>query len=101
MKATILATCLFLSACGFNGLDQSNLKASSVGCVTGATWNGSPASILVMNQEEIVGTKGGIASVKCGGSEITFTDNGNLDALGLRTMRVPVQVEPLQLRSPR
>ena len=96
MKSLIAVSVLALSGCGMFSPQLSDSQAmSGVGCITGATWNGSPASALVMNQEKIVGTAGGVASVKCGAAEITFTDSGNLNMP--LSMRVPIQQTPMKL----
>lgn len=97
MKLFLLLFALLLAGCASPSIDQNAYANASVACVTGATWNGSPASLLYVGVDKgVAGTKGGIVSVECGAAKAGFTDSGNLSALG-QTVRVPVESTPMKL----
>ena len=95
----LLASSLALVGCA-PSLDQTSMANASVACLTGATWNGSPASVLYVGVDKgVAGTKGGIVSVECGAAKAGFTDQGNLTPMG-QSVRVPLEVAPMKI-SPR
>lgn len=98
MKTTILfLLSLLLAGCAMPGLTPDAYANASMACLTGATWNGSPASVLYVGVDKgVSGTKGGLVSLKCGAAEAGFTDNGNLTPAG-QSIRVPVTATPMKL----
>ncbi len=88
---------LLLAGCAMPGLTPDTMANASLACLTGATWNGSPASVLFVGIDKgVSGTKGGIVSLECGAAKAGFTDNGNLGPAG-QTLRVPVDATPMKL----
>lgn len=78
----LLALPLFLlAACASITPEQISAMASQSGalCVTGATWNGSPASVQYTSfGGKSVGTAGGGGVAECGAAKFTFNNEGKV-----------------------
>lgn len=83
MKTLFFVPLLFVSGCaGMMGTmspeqitAMAKEKNSSVAC-TDYTGAGGKFSLMFMNQEKIVASGGGDATVKCAAGEVTFKDMG-------------------------